>query len=110
MNKSEDVKYEKVGMGSPTYLERMNKLQRYSFLSPPGGGVRRVADKCGNWLEKEEAARLAEAADEEIHQLNIRIESLEQELEFAHKAHYGSHDIPFIDPQAVLVKDGVPVN
>ncbi len=93
-----------------TYIERVSKLQRYSFLSPPGGGVSRVADKCGNWLEEQEAVKLAEAADEEIHQLNIKIEMLKQELKFARNARLGAHDIPNENLEGMLVKDGLAVN
>jgi len=39
------------------------KLPRYSFLSPQGGGVVRVPDSCGRWIEVYDAAGLCEVEE-----------------------------------------------
>ena len=39
------------------------KLPRYSFLSPQGGGVVRVPDSCGRWIEADDAAGLCEVEE-----------------------------------------------
>lgn len=40
--------------------QRILSLPRFSFLSPAGGGVRRVPDRAGNWIEWDAAAALCE--------------------------------------------------
>lgn len=39
-------------------LAKVNELQRYSFLSPSEGGVRKFADKSGNWIEHYEVVKI----------------------------------------------------
>jgi hypothetical protein len=39
-------------------LARIKNLPRFSFLSPPEGGVRRFADTSGNWIEQYEVIKL----------------------------------------------------
>jgi len=39
------------------------KLPRYSFLSPQGGGVVKVPDNCGKWIEVYDAAGLCEVEE-----------------------------------------------
>lgn len=39
-------------------LVRIKNLPRFSFLSPPEGGVRRFADTSGNWIEQYELIKL----------------------------------------------------
>lgn len=38
--------------------QRLCKLQRYSFLIGPNGGVRRIKDRAGNWIEFDAAHEL----------------------------------------------------
>jgi len=37
-------------------------LPKYSFLSPPGGGVRRVQDRSGRWIEFDAVHKLFDPA------------------------------------------------
>ena len=39
-------------------LNKMKALPRFSFLSPKEGGVKRYADKSGNWIEHYEAVKI----------------------------------------------------
>ena len=64
-------------MNNKSYEKRISELQRYSFLNT-SGGVTRVKDNCGNWIEQHEAAQIAEAAD-------IAIKELQEQLELAKK-------------------------
>lgn len=38
-------------------------LPRYSFLSPPGGGVAKVPNRSGKWIEADDAAGLCEVEE-----------------------------------------------
>jgi len=42
---------------------KLFKLPRYSFLSPQGGGVVKVPDNCGKWIEVDDAAGLCEVEE-----------------------------------------------
>jgi hypothetical protein len=49
---------EALGESVDVILEKIKALPRYSFLSPPEGGVRRCADKSGDWIERYEVIKL----------------------------------------------------
>lgn len=56
--------------------EKFNCLPRYSFILNPSGGVQRVVDTCGNWIEQHQAALIIEVMDDEINHLNSVILAL----------------------------------
>jgi hypothetical protein len=58
------------------WWDRICKLPTYSFLSPAGGGVARVLDSCGNWIEKHAAQVIVDDAQAEINILRERLERL----------------------------------
>jgi len=47
--------------------ESINKLPRFSFLSPPEGGVKRWENASGDWIERHEVIQLLEALHEQSH-------------------------------------------
>ena len=56
--------------------ERFKKLPKYSFIIGHGGGVQRVVDTCGNWVERHEVAQIVESMADEIEHLNSVILAL----------------------------------
>lgn len=59
--------------------EQFKKLPKYSFVIGRGGGVQRVVDTCGNWIERHEAAQIVESMADEIEHLNSVILALKGE-------------------------------
>jgi hypothetical protein len=46
--------------------EQFRRLPRYSFIRGSGGGVQRVRDRSGNWIEQHEAAAIVEIMQDRI--------------------------------------------
>ena len=59
------------------YIDKFNKLPKYSFiLNKAAGGVIRVNDSCGNWIDKAHTALIIEEMDDEITHLRSVILAL----------------------------------
>lgn len=59
-----------------TQHEKFKRLPKYSFFIGRGGGVQKVVDTCGNWVEHYEAAKIVESMSDEIEHLNNVIAAL----------------------------------
>lgn len=59
-----------------SHRTKFNELPKYSFLISPAGGVQRVVDRCGNWIDRDHAAAIVEIMDDEINHLNSVIRAL----------------------------------
>lgn len=58
------------------FWQQLCQLPKFSFLSPPNGGVVRVKDQSGNWVECSEVRRIVDAAEDEISSLRQQLESM----------------------------------
>lgn len=59
-----------------SHRDKFNNLPKYSFLISPAGGVQLVVDRCGNWIDRANAAEIVEIMDDEINHLNSVIRAL----------------------------------
>lgn len=59
-----------------THHEKFKRLPKYSFVIGREGGVQRVVNTCGNWIEHSEAASIVENMADEIEHLNSVILAL----------------------------------
>jgi len=59
-----------------SYRKQFIDLPKFSFFISPAGGVQRVVDKAGNWVDRHEAFKIVDAMDDEINHLNSVIRAL----------------------------------
>lgn len=59
-----------------SYRKQFIDLPKFSFFISPAGGVQRVVDKAGNWVDRHEVFKLIDAMDDEITHLNSVIKAL----------------------------------
>lgn len=59
-----------------SYRKQFIGLPTFSFLISPTGGVQRVVDPSGNWVDRHEAFRIMDSMDDEINHLNSVIRAL----------------------------------
>lgn len=55
------------------YWARLCALPKFSFLLSPAGGVARVEDTCGNWVEASEVQQLVDDAESRITELEKQL-------------------------------------
>jgi hypothetical protein len=58
------------------WWDKLNAVQRYSFFIGADGGVRRVENISGNWIDVSEAQAVVDDAQDEINQLRERLARL----------------------------------
>jgi hypothetical protein len=59
-----------------SYRKQFISLPKFSFIRGSAGGVQRVADPSGNWIDRYEAAVIVENMDDEINHLTSVIRAL----------------------------------
>lgn len=58
------------------YWDMLCKLQPYSFMKGPDGGVIKWADHSGNWIERSEAQRVMDLAQAKVNELEQQVADL----------------------------------
>lgn len=66
---------------STTYWDKLKEFQPYSFMLNSSGGVVRVADSTGAWLERHKVQELVDSADASLADAQAEIARLRGALE-----------------------------
>ena len=66
---------------STTYWDKLKEFQPYSFMLNSSGGVVRVADSTGAWLERHKVQELVDSADASLADAQPEIARLRGALE-----------------------------
>ena len=64
-----------------TYWDKLKEFQPYSFMLNSSGGVVRVADSTGAWLERHKVQELVDSADASLADAQAEIARLRGALE-----------------------------
>ena len=64
-----------------TYWDKLKEFQPYSFMLNSSGGVVRVADSTGAWLERHKVQELVDSADASLADAQAEIARLRDALE-----------------------------
>ena len=68
---------------STTYWDKLKEFQPYSFMLNSSGGVVRVADSTGAWLERHKVQELVDSADASLADAQAEIARLRGVMESA---------------------------
>ena len=71
---------------STTYWDKLKEFQPYSFMLNSSGGVVRVADSTGAWLERHKVQELVGSADASLADAQAEIARLRDALERCREA------------------------
>lgn len=71
---------------STTYWDKLKEFQPYSFMLNSSGGVVRVADSTGAWLERHKVQELVDSADASLADAQAEIARLRGALERCREA------------------------